>query len=229
MQSAARPLTEADRLAALRAFHVLDTAPEQAFDDITRLASVICDTPIALVSLVDDQRQWFKAKIGIEADETSRDVAFCAHAILGADMFVVPDAAKDSRFADNPLVTTSPHIRFYAGAPLTTSDGHAIGSMCVMDREPRQLSETQLECLRILSRQVVGNLELRRVSSQLAGALERARTLSGLLPICAYCKRVRDDQDYWREVESYFKAHSPLEFSHAICPKCVAQHFPDLT
>lgn len=228
MPAAIRPLSEADRLNALREFHVLDSAPEEAFDDIAALASQICGTPIALVSLVDDQRQWFKARVGMEEQETSRDIAFCAHAILGTETLVVPDATRDPRFADSPLVTENPRIRFYAGAPLTTSEGHAIGSMCVMDREPRQLTERQLDCLRILSRQVVANLELRRVSSLLAGALERSKTLSGLLPICAYCKRVRDDQDYWREVESYFKAHSPLEFSHSICPKCVVKHFPDL-
>ena len=228
MPPALRPLSEADRLEALRAYQVLDTAPEQAFDDIVALASLICGTPIALVSLVDEDRQWFKARIGMEEGETSRDIAFCAHAVLGSETMVVPDATLDPRFADSPLVTTNPRIRFYAGAPLTTADGHAIGSMCVMDREPRQLTEEQLDSLRILSRQVVGMLELRRISKLLAGALERSKMLSGMLPICAYCKRVRDDQDYWREVESYFKAHSPVEFSHAICPACVTKHFPDL-
>jgi GAF domain-containing protein len=193
------------------------------------LASVICGTPIAMVSLVDDQRQWFKARVGMDEQETSRDIAFCAHAILGPEPMVVPDATLDPRFADSPLVTENPNIRFYAGAPLTTADGHSIGSMCVMDREPREMSTAQLDCLRALSRQVMVNLEQRRIGLILSSALDRAQTLSGLLPICAYCKRVREDQDYWREVESYFKAHSDLEFSHAICPKCVLKHFPDLT
>ncbi len=228
MPAATRPLSEVDRLDALREFQVLDTAPEQSFDDIVTLASRICNTPIALVSLVDDQRQWFKARVGMEDQETSRDIAFCAHAILGTETMVVPDATRDPRFHDNLLVTTDPHIRFYAGAPLMTSDGHALGSMCVMDREPREMTAEQLDSLAILSRQVVAQLESRRVSSMLAGALERAKTLTGLLPICAYCKRIRDDDNYWRDVESFFKAHAPVEFSHAICPKCVFEHFPDL-
>ncbi|HEY3203673.1 MAG TPA: GAF domain-containing protein, partial [Thermoanaerobaculia bacterium] len=157
-----RPDNESQRLAALAHFRVLDTPPEQAFDDLAFLASHICGTPIALVSFVDRDRQWFKSRVNFEATETPREVAFCAHTVMGNDLFVVPDAAADRRFAGNPMVTGDPRIRFYAGAPLVTSDGHSVGTLCVMDRKPRNLTPSQTAALRALSRQVVAQLELRR-------------------------------------------------------------------
>ena len=127
------PNNEQARLDALREYGILDTPPEQAYDDIAYLASLIADTPIAVVSLVDDDRQWFKAKVGIEASQTSRDIAFCSHAILEpGQLFIVPDATEDERFATNPLVTTDPKIRFYAGAPLVAPGGEALGALCVI-------------------------------------------------------------------------------------------------
>src|SRR5271154_451461 len=128
-----KPENERERLDALARYRVLDTPPEQAFDDLALLASQICGTPIALVSLVDADRQWFKARVNFAEAETAREIAFCAHAILGRDLFVVPDAAADRRFAANPMVTGEPGIRFYAGAPLLTEEGHALGTLCVMD------------------------------------------------------------------------------------------------
>lgn len=157
------PLNEAHRLKTLRGYAVLDTLPEQAFDDLALLAAHICQTPVALISLVDEQRQWFKAKVGLSATETSRDIAFCAHAILYADeLLEVRDAQLDPRFADNPLVTDDPHIRFYAGAPLVAPDGSALGTLCVIDHVPRKLSATQKQAMQALSRQVITLLELRR-------------------------------------------------------------------
>lgn len=165
---------ESERLRELHEYDVLDTLPEQVYDDITFMAAKICRTPIALVSLVDAQRQWFKSRLGIDVDETPRSVAFCGHAINDPDnLFVVADAAADERFVDNPLVTQEPKIRFYAGAPLRTSTGNALGTLCVIDREPRQLDEEQLKTLRALARQVMAQLELRRTVRSLETQTER--------------------------------------------------------
>jgi PAS domain S-box-containing protein len=153
---------EEARLDALRDLEILDTAPEPEFDDLALIASQICGTPISLITLVDRDRQWFKSKIGIEAKETSRDVAFCSHAILQRGLFVVSDVMDDPRFSANPLVTADPKIRFYAGAPIRTSDGHAVGTLCVLDRTPRKLTGEQENALRALARQVEAQLELRR-------------------------------------------------------------------
>lgn len=157
-----KPANEAARIAALDKYAILDTDPEQSFDDLTLLASFVCKTPIALISLVDEDRQWFKSRIGIEPSETSREIAFCSTAILQPDVFVVPDALADDRFRDNPLVVSDPHIRFYAGAPLINEDGFALGTLCVVDRAPRELAPDEREALKALSRLVLAQLEFRR-------------------------------------------------------------------
>lgn len=168
------PSNEADRLQALAEYHILDSAPEQAFDDLTSLAAQICGCPIALVTCVAESRQWFKSRVGLDVSETPRDQSFCAHAIMKpSDLLIVPDAMLDTRFAANPLVLEKPNIRFYAGAPLLAQSGQALGSLCVIDRVPRQLADEQLAALRMLGRQVSYLLELRRVSQELAMLLSR--------------------------------------------------------
>src|SRR6185503_3946259 len=154
---------EKRRLRNLQSYRVLDTPPEQAFDDFTLLASHICSTPIALVSLIDENRVWLKSKVGLEVSEIPRDVCFCSHAILDPSQpLIVSDACADPRFSRNPLVTGDPHIRFYAGVPLVSPEGFPLGTMCVMDREPRELKPVQMECLRAIARQVIEHLMLRR-------------------------------------------------------------------
>lgn len=163
------PDNESARLAALRACEILDTSPEHEFDSLTRLAARICGTPIALVTLLDNERQWFKAKVGLEATQTPRDQAFCAHAILSDQPLIVPDAREDARFADNPLVTSDPNIRFYCGIPLEIEKGLGLGTLCVIDREPRQLSPEQVEDLAALGQQVTSQLKLRKAVRDLDG------------------------------------------------------------
>ena len=153
---------DAARVEALQKYAILDSEPEQAFDDLTLLASYVCKTPIALISLVDEDRQWFKAKVGISAKETSRNIAFCSTAIQQTDVFVVPDALQDERFRSNPLVVSEPNIRFYAGAPLINEDGYALGTLCVIDRTPRNLAPDQEAALKALSRLVLMQMEFRR-------------------------------------------------------------------
>jgi signal transduction histidine kinase len=162
MQSALIPKNEEQRLSRLREYNILDSPTEQDYDDITLLVSQICGTSISTISFVDRDRQWFKAAIGVRERETSRDVAFCAHTILGDDIFTVRDASSDPRFEDNPLVTIDPQLKFYAGMPLLTPDGYRLGALCAIDRVPRTLSPEQEDSLRILARHVMNLLELRR-------------------------------------------------------------------
>jgi len=169
--NAPSPLLESARVAALNRYAILDTEPEQTFDDLVALAAHVCKTPIAMLSLVDDHRQWFKSKVGVEVRETPRETSFCAHAIQQHDLFIVADTLNDARFRDNPLVQEDPHIRFYAGAPLINEEGYALGTLCVVDREPRELDEAQKEALKSLSRLALGQMELRQNLQLLKEAL----------------------------------------------------------
>jgi len=202
-------VNEKARLQALRRYKILDTDPEKAFDDLTILASHICETPVALISLIDSDRQWFKSKIGVNVSETPREISFCSKAIQHTGLFVVPDATQDPRFSSNPFVVSEPKIRFYAGAPFCSSDGHPLGTLCVVDLVPRQLTPSQENALLALSRQVQAQFELRknlmelkaaleerdraeterdRTIVELQHALEHVKRLSGLLPTCSACK-----------------------------------------
>ena len=166
MSSAGLPPDEIKRIFALKEYGILDTHPEKSFDEITQLVRMICETPVCLISLVDDCRQWFKSKSGVELESTPRDIAFCAHAILSDDIMIVGDALKDPRFLDNPLVTGAPGVRFYAGVPLRSYSGQNVGTLCVIDYQPRELSTEQIEALQILSRQVVHLFELRMIEKK---------------------------------------------------------------
>jgi len=202
-------INEKARVEALRSYRILDTDPEKAFDDLTILASHICETPVALISLIDADRQWFKSRVGVSVSETPREVAFCAKAIQQSELFVVPDATKDPRFSSNPFVVSDPKIRFYAGAPFKSSDGYSLGTLCVVDMVPRQLTASQQNALMALSRQVQAQFELRKnllelraalderdraeaerdqTIKDLQHALEHVNRLSGLLPACSACE-----------------------------------------
>ncbi|OKH15227.1 hypothetical protein NIES208_12710 [[Limnothrix rosea] IAM M-220] len=180
------PDNESQRLEALRDYGILDSLPEQSFDDLTAIAAQICGTPIALISLIDDERQWFKSHLGLNSTETPREQAFCAHAIMQSEpVMVVPNALEDKRFAENPLVTDDPNIRFYAGAPLVNSDGYALGTLCVIDQQPRELDVSQKNALAALGRQVIAQLELskqtRLLNQELAISDQKQNELASTL------------------------------------------------
>lgn len=168
MKSAVIPENEEERLKILNSYKILDTLPEDDYDAIAKIASGICNTPIALISLIDKERQWFKSTYGLKESETPRNIAFCAHSILNpAELFIVNDATKDERFFDNPLTTEKPNVIFYAGAPLNTSEGFPLGTLCVIDNKPNTLNDNQKESLKLLANQVVGLLELRKKNEEL--------------------------------------------------------------
>ena len=211
---------EERRLASLQLYQILDTAQERVFDDLTQLASTLCDAPISLISIVDRERQWFKSRHGLPVSETPRDQAFCAHAIKDTQIMIVEDAMADARFFDNPLVTGDPEIRFYAGAPLIIQSGDCLGTLCVIDREPRTLSALQQKSLSILRDAVVAQLELRRAALEI-------QALRSLLPLCAWCHRVQepgaDESAAWRPLHEYVAEATMV--THGICPDCTEQSF----
>lgn len=182
MVKAPQPPYEEERLKTLHGYEILDTLQEKHFDEITRTAATICDCKIALISLIDDKRQWFKSRYGLEVAETAREISYCGHAIMGDELFIVEDASKDDRFCDNPLLLNDPHIRFYAGAPLVAPNGHKLGTLCVIDSIPKVLSLNQKEMLQTLSKQVVNYFEIRRITEQLKNSeLKRAKVIDNIL------------------------------------------------
>jgi len=179
MKSANIPENEKERLELLDSYKILDTLPEEDYDAIAKIASSICNTPIALITLVDKDRQWFKANYGVESRETPRDLAFCAHSILKPnELFIVNDATKDERFFDNPLTTEKPNVIFYAGAPLNTSAGHSLGTLCVIDNKPNTLNDSQKESLKLLANQIVSLLELRKKNEELKAVNNKVTQLN---------------------------------------------------
>ncbi|WP_121971326.1 ATP-binding protein [Leptolyngbya sp. BC1307] len=178
---AALPLNEQERMAKLLSYQILDTEAELAYDDLTTLAACICETETAMTSLIDDSRQWFKSRVGLSFSETPRDLALCAHTILEPEVMVVADATKDPRFAHHPLVIGEPHIRFYAGAPLITAEGYALGTICVIDSEPKQLTDKQIAALAALARQVVSQLDMRLTMQRIGETLGQLQQAQGQL------------------------------------------------
>ncbi|RYZ75991.1 MAG: GAF domain-containing protein, partial [Proteobacteria bacterium] len=163
MQQPPVPENESKRIEALLTYQILDTLPEQVFNDLTLIASQICKTPVALFGLIDQNRQWFKSKIGIDLTEVPRDLAFCAHTIAGSNSLVVPDLSNDPRFADHPFVTGAPHARYYAGAPIVTKEGLSVGAICVVDTVPHEIDRDQIQALEAIARQILSHLETRNL------------------------------------------------------------------
>jgi GAF domain-containing protein len=221
-----KPANESQRLAALRGLRVLDSEREQSFDEISKLAAYICGTPISTVSLVDADRQWFKSRQSIEITETPRDQSFCGHTIMSDGVMVVEDALQDGRFAGTQLVTGNPHVRFYAGAPLTTGDALNIGALCVMDSVPRKLTAEQREALLTLSKMVMTEFRLRDLNQKLADAMQEVKALRDILPTCSYCSNIRNEQGEWSSLEDYITDETHSRFSHGVCPTCAKVHFP---
>ena len=219
---------EKQRLKALAEYRILGTQPEACYDDITKIASSICNVPISLMTLVDKDRQWFKAKVGLAISETRRDWSFCTHAIKENSPLIIKDALQDERFINNPLVKGDPEIRFYAGFPLRNSDGNKLGTLCVIDRKPGSLTTKQFNIMEILSRQIVSFLELRKKSLNLLDALTHIHNQEGILSVCSYCREVKNKEGDWMHLEKYLSNISDIRFSHGVCDACMEKHFPDV-
>ncbi len=205
---------EKKRLASLNKYSVLDKQEEAIFDQLTKLASIICETPISLISLIDEDRQWFKSHIGLDTRETPRHMAFCNHAIKGDGAFIVEDAREDERFAANPLVTGDPNIKFYAGYPLNSREGEKLGTLCVIDQKPKKLTEMQVSALKTLSEAVQSLLENRRYKIEV-------ENLQKMIPMCAWCKKIRiedEDDSHWLSWEELQTRVGSI--THGICPTC---------
>lgn len=232
-----------DRIAELDAYRIMDTAEEVRYDDITELVSNIFEMPFAVITLLDESRQWFKSKIGLDVSETPREWAFCHHAILQDTILVVPDAHKDDRFKDSPLVTGAPYFRFYAGVPLISPKGVKLGTLCVLDTVARALTAKEISILETLASQVMKHLDTRRDHISLFDSAERQsqaieslradlnkmKWLEGLITICSNCSNIRDEEGVWLKLERYIQNNSKADFSHGICPGCRVELYPSLT
>ncbi|MDX1972124.1 MAG: GAF domain-containing protein [Candidatus Sumerlaeia bacterium] len=214
------------RLDALKAFRILDTEEDKLFDNITTLAAELCETPIALISLVDEERQWFKSRKGLTVCETAREYAFCRYTILSDEVLVIRDATLDVRTRNNPLVLGEPNIRFYAGAPLITHDGFSLGSLCVIDQKPRDISSFQLSSLKRLAEHVIFLMERRKTLRQLMDVVAQSSKNPRIVTVCGFCKSVKQSNGNWMKLE---EPHGEdLTLSHGICPSCYLEYFSEL-
>jgi GAF domain-containing protein len=217
------------RLTTLHRYQILDGVSDRTYDDIVKLAAHAFETPIAAISIIEADQHSFKTSFGLEVPLPVTAEPFCAHTMRQQDLLVVNDTQADVRFAANPLVTQGQGIRFYAGAPLVTPDGLGLGALCVMDFQPREVTPRVLGMLHLLARMVMTTMDLHRVTDELASEVLKVRNLTGLLPICAGCKNIRNDSGYWQRVESYVQEHSQAEFTHGMCPECAKKYFPNIT
>ncbi len=218
------------RLTTLHRYQILDSVSDRTFDDIVKLAAHIFEAPIAAILQVDDGRHQLKSSVGVRGAElfSMNTQTFCQETMHEHEVLVIEDVAMDERFVQNPLVTSGPQVRFYAGAPLAKPDGLGLGSLCVMDTRPRRVDRREKEMLQSLARMVMTTMELNRVSDALASEVVKVKNLAGLLPICSGCKNIRNDGGYWQRVESFVQENSSAEFTHGMCPKCAEKYFPDL-
>ena len=210
-------MNEEDRLRVLASYEILDTKAEDLFDNLVELAARICRTPMCAMSLVDSDRQWFKASVGLNTRETPIEDALCRHAIKSDELLIIEDATKDERSMSSNLVSRDPKIRFYAGAPLITKQGAALGTLCVLDTKPGRLEDDQLKSLEILRDAIVAQLEYRKV-------LKDLQYIQKLIPICAWCHNIKKeagDTEDWVPIEEFVADIAPL--SHGICPTCSSQ------
>jgi GAF domain-containing protein len=221
-----QPAPEQARLDALRRYGILDSEPERRFDDIAKLAAAALDMPIAMVSLVDEDRQWSMATVGIARGEVPRAQSFCTHAITQDWSLVIEDASVDARVHATTLVSGATQARFYAGAPLITPEGHRVGTVCVIDKTPRTLARRELDILSGLARQTIELLEHRLTAARLGEAQQRLQTMATLIPICSHCRKVRDEGNHWLTLERLVQAKTGSRFTHGICPDCVREHYP---
>ena len=219
------------RLTTLHRYQILDSVSERTYDDIVKLAAHIFEAPIAAILHIENEQHALKTSVGVRGAELFllNTNTFCQETMAEPDVTVVEDTVCDERFAHNPLVTSGPQIRFYAGAPLAMPDGLGLGSLCVMDTKPRRVTRREKEMLQSLARMVMTTMDLQRVSDALASEVLKVKNLAGLLPICAGCKNIRNDGGYWQRVESYVQENSEAEFTHGMCPGCAGKYFPDLS
>ena len=216
------------RLTTLHRYQILDSVSERTFDDIVKLASHFFEVPIAAILHVENDQHLLKTAVGVRGAESFllNTNKFCVETMAEPDVLVVEDTICDERFAHNPLVTSGPQVRFYAGAPLAMPDGLGLGALCVMDTKPRRVGRREKEMLQSLARMVMTTMDLHRVSEALASEVLKVKNLSGLLPICSGCKNIRNDGGYWQRVESYVSENSSAEFTHGLCPGCAKKYFP---
>ncbi|MDF3128437.1 GAF domain-containing protein [Kiritimatiellaeota bacterium B1221] len=222
------PENELKRLEALRKYRILDTAPESEYDHITSLASFLTGCPIAYISFIDEQRQWMKSKKGLSLCETDRDTSFCTYTILEDEVMVVEDALQHPVFKKSSLVKGEPFLRFYAGAPIRDEQGYGLGSVCVVDTEPRELSNDLKRGLHELSSVTMKLIKTRNVLDELVAVQRELKVLQGMLPICASCKYIRNDDGEWKQLESYISEYSEAHFTHGICPDCQEKLYPGI-